>query len=377
VRGAPVNDQQLQHYIQLSKHPDAAKRREAIIALGKSGDNRALKPLAAAYKTETDAALRDLINKAGRKLNQTTTAQASQQRNMPPQPIKRTVNDRDRRKAESLKNLAIDQSIKKEFSDMLETLSEALDLNPELAKDTIVIGLLAQATGQDGETAAKEIMRRNDEYRASGKKRKSKSSFDWSETINFITEIIIWTIVMGLVMSVLYFVGFSATDFDATTTQQQNATAAEINQQIEDFYDQYGAVFSIIFGMFYGAMVVFVSLFVSFIAWWIGVTFMNGEGLIYPFLTAMLRTTVFVSAFSFGTTGIMNIFGSDIFFTSPELYLLFTGTLLVAPTLIVAWRIGQAHNFGMAMGCANMSATYCACSMMPVLCTMLLTLGNV
>jgi hypothetical protein len=57
-----------ERHIQQLQDPNSAKRREAIIALGKLGDTRAIKPLASLYKSESDPALRDLVAKAGKHL---------------------------------------------------------------------------------------------------------------------------------------------------------------------------------------------------------------------------------------------------------------------------------------------------------------------
>jgi hypothetical protein len=57
-----------ERHIQQLQDPNSAKRREAIIGLGKLGDTRAIKPLASLYKSETDPALRDLVAKAGKHL---------------------------------------------------------------------------------------------------------------------------------------------------------------------------------------------------------------------------------------------------------------------------------------------------------------------
>ncbi len=54
-----------QYILQLSS-PDPVIRRQAIIALGKSGDERALRPLANVIKTDPDPVLRELALRAGR-----------------------------------------------------------------------------------------------------------------------------------------------------------------------------------------------------------------------------------------------------------------------------------------------------------------------
>ncbi len=52
------------------QHSDPAKRREAVLALGKLADARALPHLAQLYKTESDPSVRELIAKAGKHIQQ-------------------------------------------------------------------------------------------------------------------------------------------------------------------------------------------------------------------------------------------------------------------------------------------------------------------
>lgn len=56
----------MENHIQDLRSPDPSKRREAIIALGKLADARALPYLAKVYQSDPDAAIRELAAKAGR-----------------------------------------------------------------------------------------------------------------------------------------------------------------------------------------------------------------------------------------------------------------------------------------------------------------------
>lgn len=60
----------ISQYLAQLQHSDPAKRREAIIALGKLADPSALPHLAQRYKVESDPALRDLIVKVGKHIQQ-------------------------------------------------------------------------------------------------------------------------------------------------------------------------------------------------------------------------------------------------------------------------------------------------------------------
>ncbi len=56
----------IEDYLEQLKSADPVQRRQAIIALGKSGDERALRPLAALIKTDPDPVLRELALRAGK-----------------------------------------------------------------------------------------------------------------------------------------------------------------------------------------------------------------------------------------------------------------------------------------------------------------------
>lgn len=75
-----------ERYLEQLNSSEAAQRREAIIALGKLGDPRALPHLAQRYKVEPDAALRDLIAKAGRHIQQVAAQTSATPPSAPAQP---------------------------------------------------------------------------------------------------------------------------------------------------------------------------------------------------------------------------------------------------------------------------------------------------
>src|SRR4051794_19158378 len=66
----------IDQYLAQLTSDDPVQRRQAIVALGKSGDERALRPLANLIKTDPDPVLRELALRAGkhiRGLNAQTT----------------------------------------------------------------------------------------------------------------------------------------------------------------------------------------------------------------------------------------------------------------------------------------------------------------
>jgi hypothetical protein len=87
-----------EQWIAQLQHSDPAKRREAIIALGKLADPRALPYLVRCYEVEREPDLRDLIAKAGRRIQQVAAerkpvpiTEAPKPPEMPPAPSPKDV----------------------------------------------------------------------------------------------------------------------------------------------------------------------------------------------------------------------------------------------------------------------------------------------
>ncbi|GAB4574902.1 MAG: hypothetical protein Kow0077_23780 [Anaerolineae bacterium] len=174
---------------------DPNVRRKAIIALGKSGDKRALPLLAKAYRTDPDPALRNLALKAGRHLRQ----QLEQAQNptagidpryrdyaragfddgepdrlsyirpvydddeLPPvgeyaivdrKPTEDVaVSDADRRRAADLARSALEAQERGDNEEALHDLIAAIELNPALKDNATAQKIASRLTGQRGDEA--------------------------------------------------------------------------------------------------------------------------------------------------------------------------------------------------------------------------------
>jgi len=373
--------QDVERYIQLLQSSDPAKRKGAIIALGKLGDRRALKPLAQVYKTDPDESLRTLAKRAGMYIQKQSEAPAA---SSPPRsqafvsdagqdapdwvkqqaaPPPKKVSERDRKKAQMLKERAIDAQVRGDQEGVVDALAEAMALNPALEKDNMILGLLAGATGMDGAEAVAELKRVLAEEQASGKKRKSSASASYNEILDFFIEIAIWLIVIALFGGGGIFL--SLNDMDWATLQQevllQNPQldpieTASFFSEADAFFERYGVIASLILGFVYSAFIVGVAMFMGFVTWFVGSMFLSGEGLIFPFLKAMLRVTIAYLVISTVLSGLGQLFSPG---SSPTIFLGLMPTVLGIG--ITAWVIGKEHRFGMGMGCVNMVGTVVFC----------------
>lgn len=177
--------------------PDAAVRRQAIIALGKSGDKRALPLLAQVFKTDSDPSLRELARKAGQHIQKQQASAAApparevderyrdymeagygtsedepaqyimpvyDDENAPPsssgyeivsQSVTATgISDENRRKAADLARRGLEDFDRGKHKDALNNLIAALELNPGLTADASIQDAAAGLTGQGPEEAA-------------------------------------------------------------------------------------------------------------------------------------------------------------------------------------------------------------------------------
>jgi hypothetical protein len=387
----------LGQYLKMLQSSDPAQRRQAIIALGKSADKRALKPLGSVYKTDPDESLRQLALKAGRHIQKTTSAMDDDalaaialpetgslaitsdevpewmnQMGAAAQKPKK-VTERDIKKGRILVERAFNAQIHGKSDKVIDYVAEAIEVNPDLARDGTLIGLLAQATGRDGIEAMNQLKRQTADDAKKGRKRKKSGMMDWSETIDFGVEMGIWIFVIFFIWAGILFsfiVTLSQADWEELKAEARTEGATEqeleVYDESEEFVDEYGDVAALIGGATISLSITSISVFMSLVTWFVGVSFMGGEGLLYPFLRMMMRTTTVVLLLV--TLGL-----ATWLFILPEsdagLYV--AGGVLLLGTVITGWAIGRVQEFGMAMGCLNMLGTVIMCNVMWCGCNIL------
>jgi tetratricopeptide (TPR) repeat protein len=171
-------------YINQLKSGDAVRRREAIIALGKSGDAAALKPLAEVYRNDPEPALRELALKAGKYLRQQTGDAAPAA--SPPPPARRSVNSiqdeideyeaeenptqpqikvqrrevrpENAKRAREYTNEALTQNINGDNAKAIKALRNAIKIDPNIIDDAFFASVAGTVTGEAGEDAIALIL---------------------------------------------------------------------------------------------------------------------------------------------------------------------------------------------------------------------------
>ncbi|NJL94502.1 MAG: HEAT repeat domain-containing protein [Anaerolineae bacterium] len=187
----------IESYLKQLKSTDANQRKAAIVALGKSGDPRALKPLAHIHKNDPDPALRELALRAGRYIQKQASQSAASvaaAASAPPPPAPsesanfwdvassgslstssppvpswvqdegrtqlpsaKPVTDRDRQKARSLVDQALNLKVAGQTDKMLDSLAKAIALDPKLEDDYQVLSLLTIGLGVSSDRALEAL----------------------------------------------------------------------------------------------------------------------------------------------------------------------------------------------------------------------------
>jgi tetratricopeptide (TPR) repeat protein len=170
-------------YINQLNSGDAMRRREAIIALGKSGDAAALKPLAEVYRNDPDPTLRELALKAGKYLRQqtggTTTPSTPPPARRPVTSIqdeideyeaqenptkpqikvqRRDVRPEDAKRAREYTNEALTQNINGDNAKAIKALRNAIKIDPNIIDDAFFTSVAGTVTGEAGEDAIAMIL---------------------------------------------------------------------------------------------------------------------------------------------------------------------------------------------------------------------------
>lgn len=144
----------LEQLVQRLRSPDAAQRRQAIMALANLRDPAALPALAHIYRNDPDTELRDLALKAERYIRQIAdAAQATAGESTGaatgtgPASHQGAPTERDIQLARSYLDAATDFMLTDDKGRAIESLGRALALNPGLANDSFIENMIMAVTG--------------------------------------------------------------------------------------------------------------------------------------------------------------------------------------------------------------------------------------
>ncbi|NJL94503.1 MAG: hypothetical protein HC915_12670, partial [Anaerolineae bacterium] len=115
----------------------------------------------------------------------------------------------------------------------------------------------------------------------------------------------IWFILMGLVISGAFFFLLNSADWTALAAEQAaQGTAPSATspgtvetvdyREVEDAWNQYGAMLSLAIGFIYSGFTLVYAFFFSLIVWIVGTTMLGGTGILFDFLLQLMRANIVV-----------------------------------------------------------------------------------
>jgi hypothetical protein len=224
--------------------PDAAKRKQAIVALGRSKDPAALRPLADAYRNETDEELRELALKAGRFIRQqaevvaaaaTPVAPPAEPAPKPvtldPKLVPQKIQQAAREYADEALSLASAGNYKK----AIKQLHKAIQINPAITQDSYFIniaGIVMKRPEEEAIAALEDAAQAGKVVASAEKDKETKGLIEHVKEVRTVTwgmvtlDLILYALItIGGPILLVLILGQSFENWRAAVTAAANAPA--------------------------------------------------------------------------------------------------------------------------------------------------------
>jgi hypothetical protein len=369
----------MDQYIKQLGSKDPNVRRQAVIALGRTGDPQALPYLASVYKSDSVSEIRELALKAGRYIRQqnglgdaTPVARPS---GLDQAIADDDVTPDDERRAKEYLEAALDLQVRGNAAKAADTLAKAFTINPRLRRDTYALSLAATITGREGSDAVNMVLTQGKAKRSTTEMLSEKAkggavgAATWSDAfIDLMLYALVWT--GGSVVFTLFSMPRLISYVNAVAPLNPNMQA----QSLMNMAASFNVVQSIISSLTSGLWNAFWLLVFLAIIHFCAVTILGGDGR----LTNLIHKTIpvqsiavvvmfvaFFAALYYGlgmiesyagqqrlTQTQSQAFGS--FFTTFGCGFLLFWVALMAFT---GYQAGQNYDMGMARGCVSVVMT--------------------
>lgn len=378
------------------RSPDPEVRRKAIIALGREKDPAALAPLAEVYQNDPDPALRELAYKAGRYIR----ASIAEPGDIPePEPRRATsetaaprpepkVSAAAAERARGYFDRAVDFQVRGQDVKAVEMLGKALETNPELARDTMLLNMAMELTGQ-GSSAALATLENPDSRRDLMMRLSGIDPMTQSRHINRLNaeqitwgsaliDLGIYGLINGAVVFVVALVAARAL-FGPLSTAISAAPSGSTPEAMALLSSLSSGQITLPLAAFYGLITGVTAIIGLLIAdgaiHVIATSVLGGEGT----LTGLIRKTTLFYAAVFGISTIINVVVTTVTLNSANSSSLSALNWIpsIVSLLMAFWAAkltGEAYNFGTAKGCVSIILGYVALVALVFCC--LLTLGT-
>jgi hypothetical protein len=297
----------IEQHIQQLMDDDPAKRRAAIIALGRTGDPQVLDALADTANSDPDPELRDLAMKAQRYIHKkqtesvtatsgsTITALIAQPTAgsdgaspeeivVTPPPPRKELTYRERQLAKGYLDQAIGFRISGEPDKALDALVAAVRTNPELAEDSLAYNLAPELTGiGDNDEAMAHVLHLAREPKKTGRGGKAgKVSFSSNDMLILVLELVILfavSVVFAMILENMFSRLFDSGVAARGSARLSNPFKGMTNQQL------------ILNAASYALASTMTTMLGNVIVYTVG-TFMGGVGEVPKVLSAMLSVQI-------------------------------------------------------------------------------------
>ncbi len=387
----PIND-----LIDQLRHPDPGQRRQAILALGKSKDPAALRPLAEVFRGDPEAELRDLARKAGLYIRQqsgtavtpteppaTTSGSrrkdssirlisGAQEIQPEPEPEARAhapvrgreynVPPEKRQSAQKYVDAALTYNLNGDNARAMKNITEALSLNPNLINDAYFNSVASSVTGLDGDAAVQMIVDRgqrrdfSDKAQRAMKQRRIDAHMSVAEKTSW-TDVTFEVILYTLIVTLGPILGTLVTVESALNFFNSFGGESELPQQVIDAQGTLATLTAatlIPVGVISGISGVIGLVLQLGLVHVLATKLFGGHGTIRHLLTLLLgfynKWLPFIFLITYLTTAVYFVSGGS------PIVLCFV-LLLVGLSLYVSGKtsskIGEAYDFGGARGCLS------------------------
>jgi hypothetical protein len=398
----------IDEYIRQLESLDPVQRRAAILAVGKAGDPRALPSLLKIYKTDPDPVLRELALRAGRHIRD-LQSQVAQGHPIPPSqpvpqpvkpspmplssapfvppppaplspappftelsnlapaplaPVRKLPSEREKALAKGRLDQAIGQKLQGQNDKALDSLAEAVRLDPDLAAETVALNLAASLTGMPGPKEARaEIVKRAESgsgrggtgpgIKIGGAKARSGIGFD-PAMIDLGLEILLYLFV-GILFSIVTHAGILKLISELPLLL--SSLSPEASQEALQLQQTAAAIrpSTLLLDAAMSGLLLTVSTLVSNgVIYIVGVLF-GGAGELFKFIGAVFRVQIIMSILQ---TVFLGVAASGLFLHAPLgtlLTLAMVGLGLVALSglgefIWLVYTVGHAHEVGFIKG---------------------------
>ncbi len=372
-------------YLEQLASPDVSERRQAIIALGKSADPRALAPLANIYKNDPDPTLRELALKAGRYLKGLTASMpsAATSSSAPvaqttltvssslaieaakPELKPKEVTYADRQRAKGRVDYAIGLVAEGRNEKALSELVDAIRINPELATDQVALNLASSVTGIVSTAEAMDVVVKEAQELTKKRSRIRESSQieigDSSEMSrpNNGGLVLLITILVLFIFTVVSTVLLRLVFINQLTTLGSNGQLPFNQvQQLQRTADSLRTLPPS--DLFVGTAVQIVGSLINLaIVFGVGSMLFNGSGTFVDFFNRVLRVRVVMTLIIFAEVGVWYFTvmrATDPTVAMSESIQTILGILGLTYLVEIIWEIvavARAHNIGVFTGCIS------------------------